>query len=325
METNVKQKKGFFQGLRDRLSFSQPEQTYTPPPLPTADEGSFEAMFYDFKITVKRFTDPLKRWFAKTLFLILIGAFLWWTSSLVIALVEQVLPNQESSKYFAVALFSGGTIVWLLMFLNSTDGIFQTIIAFFMVGFDLLGEGLAVVAEVYLGGQKLIDAPEAISVLAIWVLIIWTFVNITAAILYKLLSMEALIGIMSKLGQHWTIFLGTAKLVKNMVRSSGPLSDQLATHYQSGAMKKLLDGQMGGRNTGLPPNEVLPVGIGQSQSLPPTALEAEPTLPPTNEAKVEPAIEARSMPPTTLVTEPVLPPTNHSSNNNGSNGSAGKA
>lgn len=251
----------------------------TPSRVALTSEGSLDAMLYDFRKIYERITTPIKTIFVKLLFMLMLFSFLFWTSSLVIDLVEQVLPGQENAKYFAVALFSGGTLTWLAVFRESTDGIFQTIIALFMVIFDLFGEGLAVAADVYLGGQQLVDTPDYISVAAIWVLIIWTFVNIAAGITFHLVSMKSIISILSKLGQHWTIFLGTAKLLSNMVRSSGDLSDQLAQHYQNNAVGQLISREIGGHQAA-----VSPIPQFEMETLPPaspsTALDTEEILPP---------------------------------------------
>ena len=73
------------------------------------------------------------------LFYIFILAVAGWTASLTLAEVRVILPNDPITPYFALALFDGGALTWLLVFLGHAKGLAQRAIAIMLLVLDLAG------------------------------------------------------------------------------------------------------------------------------------------------------------------------------------------
>ena len=54
----------------------------------------------------------------KIFFYIFILAVMGWTASLTIAEMKAILPNDPLTPYFALALFDGGAIAWLMAWIG---------------------------------------------------------------------------------------------------------------------------------------------------------------------------------------------------------------
>jgi len=121
-------------------------------------------------------------------FLVLVG---FWTCSLTVSFVGRVLPGGQVEPYLALAVFDGGALTWLLVFLGHAKGLGQRAIALLMLVMDLLGVGVMCIAELFLGGQNFTTAPENLGMIAVWVIGIWTFVNLAAGYAIHVLSPSA--------------------------------------------------------------------------------------------------------------------------------------
>lgn len=115
-----------------------------------------------------------------------------WTASLTYSFVQSALPGAAwYVPLLSLVVFDAGLIAWLFVFLNFAEGAGQRSIALLATAFDLIGVALMVIAEVLLGGQELVAAPEMLATLAVWGIGVWTVGNVLAVVLFHLLSPEA--------------------------------------------------------------------------------------------------------------------------------------
>lgn len=115
-----------------------------------------------------------------------------WTASLTYSFVQAALPATAwYVPLLSLVVFDAGLIAWLFVFLNFAEGAGQRAVALLATTFDLIGVSLMVIAEVLLGGQELVAAPEMLGTLAVWGIGIWTIGNVLAVVLFHLLSPEA--------------------------------------------------------------------------------------------------------------------------------------
>lgn len=104
----------------------------------------------------------------------------FWTASLTVSLISRLLPGDSITPYFALALFDGGALIWLVVFVAKAKGLMQRGISILMMSLDLVGVVLISVAELFLGGQTLVAAPESLGRIAIWTVGGWTALNLVA-------------------------------------------------------------------------------------------------------------------------------------------------
>jgi hypothetical protein len=145
---------------------------------------------------------------AKIIFYLFCVAVLGWTGSLTISFVSRVLPGSQLEPYLALAVFDGGAITWLMVFLWHARGLGQRAVAILMLVLDLIGVALMTIAELFLGGQTFTEAPAGLGMIAVWAIGIWTFANLAAAYAFHVLDPAA----------HEEITIGVAK---DKVRQSG--------------------------------------------------------------------------------------------------------
>lgn len=103
-----------------------------------------------------------------------------WTASLTLSLVSRLLPGDDITPFFALALFDGGALVWLVVFIVKAQGLMQRATALIMTTLDLLGVGFMSFAELYLGGQTFAEVPPELGKLVIWGVGIYTMLNVVA-------------------------------------------------------------------------------------------------------------------------------------------------
>lgn len=103
--------------------------------------------------------NPILSWFIGLGAAVFFVAVILWTASLTMSVMEIVLPHNPTVKYFALALFDGGALVWLGMFTNKAKGTPQRGISLLLFGLDFLGVVLMTAGGVYLGGQTLTAIP----------------------------------------------------------------------------------------------------------------------------------------------------------------------
>ena len=117
---------------------------------------------------------------SKILFYALALAVLGWTASLTIALVSRLLPGDVMTPFFALALFDGGALAWALTFLFQAQGLPQRAISLLAMVLDIVGVIMMSIGEIFLGGQQLTAIPDGLGTLVVWVVGIWTALNLIA-------------------------------------------------------------------------------------------------------------------------------------------------
>lgn len=121
------------------------------------------------------------------LYILLLGLFAW-TVSLTMAFIEKILPELPYAKYFAIAVFDGAAIIWLILFMKDARGKNQKTITLTMTIVTLLGAAMMGLAEVYFGGQEFVQIPENLGMIALWVIIGTTVANIFAGFAYHIMD-----------------------------------------------------------------------------------------------------------------------------------------
>ncbi len=104
--------------------------------------------------------NELLKWFAGVAFGAFLLAVIAWTASLTIGVMQIVLPHAPAVKWFALGLFDGGALTWLLVFIHKAKGTPQRGVSLLMTVLDLIGIVLMVIGGIYLGGQELANIPE---------------------------------------------------------------------------------------------------------------------------------------------------------------------
>ncbi len=117
-------------------------------------------------------------------FYIFAAGILIWTASLTQSLVSIILPGNVILSWFALLLFDGGALIWLMVFMFVSSGPMQRAISLLMMCFDLIGVGLMSFAELYLGGQTLTAVPAMLGMIVIWGVGLSTIANVAAAYAY---------------------------------------------------------------------------------------------------------------------------------------------
>jgi hypothetical protein len=127
-----------------------------------------------------------------------------------------------------LVVFDVGMLAWLKVFLDYAEGSGQRAVALVMCIFDFLGVGLMVLAEILLGGQTLVNAPQSLGEYAIWGIAIWTVANVGAVIAFHLLHPEARRKMALRAEMDLVFDEALQKLPTKRARISGQLSDQLS-------------------------------------------------------------------------------------------------
>src|SRR5574343_1985124 len=85
-----------------------------------------------------------------------------WTGSLTLGEVREILPGDPLTPFFALPLFDGGALAWLLAWMGHARGLWPRGISLIMLVIDLLGVVLLAASRLFTGGQALTSAPDAI-------------------------------------------------------------------------------------------------------------------------------------------------------------------
>lgn len=129
------------------------------------------------------------KFIARLAFYLMCVVLLSWTASLTYTFVASVLPTMGPLvPAFALIVFDGGMLAWLTVYLKMAEGSGQRGVALVGTGVDLVGVGLMALAEIFLGGQQLAAAPEALGEWALWGIGIWTIANLAMVVLFHVLS-----------------------------------------------------------------------------------------------------------------------------------------
>lgn len=171
----------------------------------------------------------MSRTIAKGLFYGLVAVLFLWTASLTYTFVSAALPQTHwLVPFFALVVFDVGMLAWLKVFLDYAEGSGQRAIALLVCLFDFLGVGLMVLAEILLGGQTLVTAPENLGEYAIWGIAIWTVVNVGAVIAFHLLHPDARRKMALRTEMDLVFDEALKKLSAKRAAISGQLSDQIS-------------------------------------------------------------------------------------------------
>jgi len=117
-----------------------------------------------------------------------------WTSSLTLQEVKSILPGDALTPFFALALFDGGAVAWLLAWMGHARGLYQRGIALIMLVIDLLGVVLMAAGRLFTSGSAA-DAPENIGVIVVWGIIGATLVNLAAVYAFHIADPEVIAAI----------------------------------------------------------------------------------------------------------------------------------
>ena len=126
------------------------------------------------------------------LFYIFILAVAGWTASLTLAEVRVILPNDPITPYFALALFDGGALTWLLVFLGHAKGLAQRAIAIMLLVLDLAGVVVLSAGRLLMGGQALADIPQQLGATMVYALIGATIINLIAIYAFHIADPETM-------------------------------------------------------------------------------------------------------------------------------------
>ena len=177
---------------------------------------------------------------SKILFYMVAAVLVLWTASLTYAFISTALPNQPVTRYFALVVFDVGMVSWLMIFMFGAEGIAQRGIAFLLSLFDLVGVGMMVYAEIFLGGQTLTAVSGNIGLYALYAVVIWTIINLVGVWAYHYTEPENLKRMKIRGTQDKLLQKSLDKLERKMDAMSDAVSDEL-----SDVMKKDVLHQVG--------------------------------------------------------------------------------
>lgn len=182
----------------------------------------------------------MNRTIAKGLFYGVATILVLWTGSLTYSFVAGVLPNVHwAVPLFALVVFDVGMIAWLKVFIDYAEGSGQRAVAIAACLFDFIGVGLMVLAEIFLGGQTLVAAPDRLGEYALWGIGIWTVANVGAVIAFHLLNPEARKAMALRSEMDAVFDESLKKLKDKRAAVSGHLSDQLSDGMLAQLMAEL--------------------------------------------------------------------------------------
>lgn len=166
---------------------------------------------------------------AKGLFYAVATILVLWTSSLTYSFVAGVLPDTHwAVPLFALVVFDVGMIAWLKVFIDFAEGSGQRAVAIVTCVFDFIGVGLMALAEIFLGGQTLVVAPENLGEYALWGIGVWTVANVGAVLIFHLLDPQARKTMAIRAEMDAVFDESLKKLKTKRATVSGQLSDQLS-------------------------------------------------------------------------------------------------
>ncbi len=118
-----------------------------------------------------------------------------WTASLTLSEVKTILPGDALTPIFALSLFDGGAVAWLLAWMGHARGLWQRGIALIMLVVDLLGVVLLAAGRLFTSGQSVANAPEDIGVMVVWGIIGATLLNLAAVYSFHIADPEVIAAI----------------------------------------------------------------------------------------------------------------------------------
>lgn len=133
---------------------------------------------------MKDTTYDIGKYLTWILMYLLMAVVFLWTASLTTGFVAKVLPEDIYAPYFALVLFDGGLLAWMYIFLGLAKGTAQRVTAIAMMIMDFIGLAVIAIAEVFIGGQSIAEIPANLGLIAVWVLGIWTLINVLGFVIF---------------------------------------------------------------------------------------------------------------------------------------------
>ncbi len=181
-----------------------------------------------------------------------------WTASLTYAFIHAALPQVHwLVPIFALVVFDVGMLAWLKVFLDYAQGSGQRAVALSMTLVDFLGVGLMVLAEILLGGQTMVTAPENLGEYAIWGIAIWTVINVGAIIAFHLLEP----GVRRTMALRTEMDLVFDEALKKLPTKRAAVSGQLSDQLSDDMLLQLMAELAAKRDTTAPTTPALPAGV----------------------------------------------------------------
>ena len=115
-----------------------------------------------------------------------------WTATLTLAEVRQVLPGDPVTPYFALALFDGGALVWLLVFTTKAKGLPQRGVSLLLLIADLAGVVSISLARLLTGGQELTEVSADMGAAVVYGVGIMTALNFLGSYAYHITDPDTL-------------------------------------------------------------------------------------------------------------------------------------
>jgi len=152
-----------------------------------------------------------------------------WTGTLTVTFVSSALPEMHwIVPFFALVVFDGGMLAWLIVFTSYAEGAGQRTIAITITVLDLVGVALMTTAEVFLGGQTLVAAPGMLGEYALWGIGVWTVLNVAGVVSFHLLDPETRKEMALREEMDAVFDEALTKLKNKRAEQSGRLSDVIA-------------------------------------------------------------------------------------------------
>ena len=119
----------------------------------------------------------LNKVFATIAFYTLVIVVFMWTATLTLAEMREIMPNDPVTPFFALALFDGGAVVWLLVFTGKAKGLWQRGVSAIMLGADLIGVIAISMARLLTAGQSMTAISPELGAAVVYGVGIMTAIN----------------------------------------------------------------------------------------------------------------------------------------------------
>ena len=134
----------------------------------------------------------LTKVFATIAFYIFVIVVFMWTATLTLAEMRQIMPNDPVTPFFALALFDGGAVVWLLVFTGKAKGLWQRGISALMLAADLIGVIFISMARLLTAGQEMVEISPELGAAVVYGVGIMTAINFLGAYGFHVANPETL-------------------------------------------------------------------------------------------------------------------------------------
>lgn len=173
----------------------------------------------------------------KILFYLFVLAILVWSGSLTVSFVARVMPGDAIRPWFALAVFDGGALAWLLVFLFMAQGLGQRAVSLLMLAADLVGVGLMSFSELLMGGQTFTVPPAELGTIAVWAIGGFTFMNVVAAYAFHIMDPKQQEVIKKGVAMDKVIDKSLAALDAKLAAISDSVADELGQAMTEDALR----------------------------------------------------------------------------------------